>query len=154
MSLQFDYDPIENAIQIQMGGVFSRHPLNPELLITSAIDKKYYPRPHFAKRLILLVLQGYTQAEMGVLLGTSQRHVGRLLSKISTSDPYIVGGMERMEILRKMDTELRGYQIHKRKMRHPIPDPHPDPKVWKQISEGGYVRRKLSTCDRQFEDDF
>jgi hypothetical protein len=151
MSLR--YDPIENAIQIQLGGVFSRNPLNPELLITSAIDQKYYPRPPLTERLILLALQGYTQAEMGVLLGISQRHVGRLMSKIPFSDPLLVGGMETMEIFRKMETEPRRYQIHKRKMRHPIPDPHPDPRIWKQISEEGYVRRKLPTCDRQFEEE-
>jgi hypothetical protein len=154
MSPRFDCDPIENAIQIQLGGVFSQNPLNPELLITSAIDKKYYPRPHLTKRLILLALQGYTQAEMGVLLGISQRHVGRLMSKIPFSDPLLVGGVEKVDRIQKIETELRRYQIHKRKMKHPLPDPHPDPRGWRRISEGGYVRRKLPTCDRQFEEEF
>jgi hypothetical protein len=147
------YDPIENAIEIQLGGVFSQGSSNPEFLITSAIDQKYYRRKTLTEKLILFTLQGYTQDEIGRLLGISQQHVGRLMCKIPVSDPYIVGGMEKMDRVQKIQTELRIYQIHQKKTKHPKAEAHPDPRGWRAISEGGYLKRRLPTCDRQFEEE-
>ena len=103
------------------------------------------------EEIISFGLQGYTQAEIGAFLGMSQRHVGRLMSKIPVSDPYIVGGVEEMQVIQKIEAELKTHQIQEREKRYPKVNPHPDPKGWMQISEGGYRRRRLSTSEEQFE---
>ena len=149
--MSLHYDPIQNAIEIQLGGVFSQRPSNPELLITSAIDQKHHSRKPLTEEIISFALQGYTQAEMGAFFGMSQRHVGRLMSKIPVSDPYIVGGGKEMQVIQKIEAELKTHQILEGKKRHSKANPHPDPTGWMQISEGGYRRRRLSTSEEQFE---
>jgi DNA-directed RNA polymerase specialized sigma subunit len=78
------YDPIQRAIDIQLSGVFNDYrPHNPEDLITRAIDLKYHPQELREESIGYLYLQGYTQYEIGGMKGLSQRHIGRILKKIT-----------------------------------------------------------------------
>ena len=144
------HDPIQIAIDTQLGGVFSRNASNAELLITSAIDQKYYRRNRLTERLIILVLEGYTQGEIGEFLGISQQHVGKLMRKIPVSDPYIVGGTKRIQV-GESGPNLSG--IRSRKAKHLQHNPCPDPRTWSCISEGGYQKRRFQSVDKQIERD-
>ncbi len=148
MSLK--YDPIQIAIDSQLGGVFSQNASNAELIIASAIDQKYYLRNESTERILALMLEGYTQAEIGTFLGISQQHVGRLMRKIPVSDPYIVGGIKGF---RQNDPELDVCQIRWRRTKHLEYSPYPDPRVWSVISEGGYLRRRCQPFDKKLEQD-
>ncbi len=142
------HDSIQIAIDTQLGGVFSQNSFNPELLITSAIDQKYYRRNSLTQRIIILVLEGYTQAEIGAFLGISQQHVGKLMRKIPVSDPYIVGGMKGTP-----QRELEVFRMRVRKAKHVESESYPDLRAWTSMSEGGYLRRRFQTSDRQLEQD-
>ncbi len=144
-----NYDPIQIAVDSQLGGVFSQNASNAELIIASAIDQKYYVRSGLIERIIVLVLEGYTQAEIGTFLGISQQHVGRLMRKIPVSDPYIVGGIRGFQ---QKELELDGCQIWWRKTKRLENSPYPDPRGWSVISEGGYLRRRSRPFDKQLED--
>ncbi len=141
------YDPIQIAVDSQLGGFYSQNPSNPEFLIISSIDQKYRRGNTLTKKIIILVLQGYTQAEIGAFLRISRRQVGRLMSKIPVSDPYIVGGMKR----RVAHPEPMLSQMRWRKVRHLKSDPYPDARSWTPISEGGYLKRKFQTFDKHLE---
>ena len=147
------YDPIGRAIEIQLGGLFSKRPYNPESLINSAIDQKCSRRKTIKEKIILYILEGYTQAEIGLFLRMSQQHVGRLMRKIPVSDPYIVERGKQMDRIQTIQAELKTYRILQRKMKNHKPDPNPDPKAWRVISEGGYLKRSIPPSEEQFERD-
>ena len=74
----FSYDPIERAIDIQLGG---DHPHNPENLICNAIDLKYHYSDFKEEKIVALTLQGYTQVEIGLLTGYTHGTISKKLTK-------------------------------------------------------------------------
>lgn len=74
------YDPIQRAIDIQLGGVFSDRPHNPENLIIRFIDLKHFRRENLDDIIMNYALQGYTQKEISSFIGYSERHIRRRMS--------------------------------------------------------------------------
>ena len=69
------YDPIQQAIDIQLGNpAFNDYP-SIETIIISAIDEKYSRLPNKYKRLVSLKLQGLTNKEIAEETGYSVRYV-------------------------------------------------------------------------------
>ena len=75
------YDPIQRAIDIQLSGVLSDRPHNPENLIVRMFDLKYYPQSQRMELIIHRSLEGFTQNDIAALLGCSQPYINRLLGK-------------------------------------------------------------------------
>lgn len=69
------YDPIQEAIDLQLGNrAFNEYP-SIETIIVSAIDEKYSRLPNKYKRLVSLKLQGLTNKEIAETTGYSVRYV-------------------------------------------------------------------------------
>ena len=73
------YDPIQRAIDIQLGGVFSERPNNPEDLIIRAIDLKYHGVDRRAEIVIAMSLQGYTERDVANLMGYSHVLIHKII---------------------------------------------------------------------------
>ncbi len=58
-----------------------------------------------------------------------------------------------MEEMVKMEAELKVFQIQQSKIRHPKQEPYPDPRGWVAVGEGGYLKKKLPTSDKLFEEE-
>jgi len=77
------YDPIQEAINIQLGNYYFNDYPSVETLIVHAIDEKYRRIPKLHKRLVNLKLQGYTFKEIAQSIGYSERQVRRIYKKMS-----------------------------------------------------------------------
>lgn len=74
------YDPIQRAIDIQLSGILNDYrPSNPEDLIIRAIDLKYHAVDRRSDIVIAMSLQGYTQIDIGNLMGYSQQMISIIL---------------------------------------------------------------------------
>lgn len=76
------YDYIQRAIDIQLGG---DHPHNPENLICNAIDLKHHYSDFKEEKIVGLAMQGFTQREIGLLTGYTDRTIRYKLVKSISS---------------------------------------------------------------------
>lgn len=77
------YDPIQQAIDIQLGNrAFNEYP-SIETIIISAIDEKYSRLPNKYKRLVSLKLQGLTNREIAEETGYSEGYLKHIWKKRS-----------------------------------------------------------------------
>jgi len=75
------YDPIEEAISLQLGNpAFNDYP-SVETIIISAIDEKYRRMPNKYKRLVSLKLQGLTNKEIAGETGYSEIWIKQIWKK-------------------------------------------------------------------------
>ena len=75
------YDPIQQAIDIQLGNpAFNDYP-SIETIIISAIDEKYSRLPNKYKRLVSLKLQGLTNKEISKATGYSLSWMEKVFKK-------------------------------------------------------------------------
>ncbi len=77
------YDPIQEAIAIQLGNPdFNDYP-SIETILIAAIDEKYSRLKVRHQMIIALKRQGYTNKEVASKIGCTERNVYYLLKKIS-----------------------------------------------------------------------
>jgi predicted XRE-type DNA-binding protein len=79
----FSYDPIERAIEIQLGGTLSERPHNPENLIIRALDLKYHASALRYETVWYLALEGYIQKDIAELTGISQQRVSQIIRSVT-----------------------------------------------------------------------